>query len=187
MADSAPRVIVFGSGNVATSLGEPGSQRRGHRRILQPPYRQGFTSADAPCFKNLVDIDVVADYALMAVRDEVVFPLIEQLPSHLTCPLQRCPAQPGQRGVIWCAQSIQPNNPERGTIPMVITANDEAEQEALTALAGRISNQLYPTTEEKCQKGHLTAVFAVNFTNHASLWLRNSLSRLNSRGIGLFL
>ena len=50
---------------------------------------------------------------------------------------------------------------------MVITANDEAERDALTTLAGRISKHLFPTTEEKRQKGHLTAVFAVNFTNHA--------------------
>ena len=172
MADSAPRVIVFGSGNVATSLGRAweasGVVIAGfcNRQGLVPP---GFTSADAPCFTNPIDIDVAADYALMAVRDEVVFPLIEQLPSHLT-PVHFSGAlrNPDKGGVIWCAQSIQPNNPEHvGTIPMVITANDEAEQEALTALAGRISNQLYPTTEEKRQKGHLTAVFAVNFTNHA--------------------
>ena len=119
--------------------------------------------------KHPADIDAAADYALMAVRDEVVFPLIEQLPR--TSPLSTSAVPCATRtkgGVIWCAQSIQPNDPEHvGTIPMVITANDEAERDALTALAGRISNQLYPTTEEKRQKGHLTAVFAVNFTNHA--------------------
>ena len=85
MADSAPRVIVFGSGNVATSLGRAweasGVVIAGfcNRQGLVPP---GFTSADAPCFKHPVDIDVAADYALMSVRDEVVLPLIEQLPSH---------------------------------------------------------------------------------------------------------
>ena len=137
MADSAPRVIVFGSGNVATSLGRAweanGVVIAGfcNRRGLVPP---GFTSTDAPCFKHPADIDVAADYALMAVRDEVVFDLIEQLPSHLT-PVHFSGAQrnPNKGGVIWCAQSIQPNNPEHvGTIPMVITANDEAEREALT-------------------------------------------------------
>lgn len=50
---------------------------------------------------------------------------------------------------------------------MVITANDSATREVLTELAGRISTRLFPTMEEKRQKGHLTAVFAVNFTNHA--------------------
>ena len=96
MADSAPRVIVFGSGNVATSLGRAweasGVVIAGfcNRQGLVPP---GFTSADASCFTNPADIDVAADYALMAVRDEVGFPLIEQLPSHLT-PVHFSPAQP---------------------------------------------------------------------------------------------
>ena len=172
MAESSPRVIVLGSGNVATSLGRAweanGVVIAGfcNRRGIVPP---GFTSTDAPCFKNPADIDVAADYALMAVRDEVIFDLIEQLPPHLT-PVHFSGAQrnPEKGGVIWCAQSVQPNAPEHvGAIPMVVTANDEAEREALTALAGRISDELYPTTEEKRQKGHLTAVFAVNFTNHA--------------------
>lgn len=172
MANSTPRVVVFGSGNVATSLGRAweasGVVIAGfcNRQGIVP---RGFSSTNAPCFTNAADINVAAEYALMAVRDEVVFPLIEQLPSHLT-PIHFSGAQrnPKKGGVIWCAQSIQPNDPEHvGTIPMVITANDEAERDALTALAGRISNHLFPTTEEKRQKGHLTAVFAVNFTNHA--------------------
>ena len=133
-----------------------GSQRRGHRRILQPPRpcSTGIHQCGCAVLQAPADIDVAADHALMAVRDEVVFPLIEQLPSHLT-PVHFSGAlrNPDKGGVIWCAQSIQPNNPEHvGTIPMVITANDEAEREALTALAGRISNQLYPTTEEKRQR-----------------------------------
>jgi hypothetical protein len=172
MADNAPRVIVFGSGNVATSLGRAweanGVVIAGfcNRQGIVPP---GFKCTDAPRFKHPTEIDVAADYALMAVRDEVVFDLIEQLPAHLT-PVHFSGAlrNPDNGGVIWCAQSIQPNAPENvGTIPMVITANDETERDLLTALAGRISKHLYPTTEEKRQKGHLTAVFAVNFTNHA--------------------
>jgi hypothetical protein len=172
MPNGAPRVIVFGSGNVATSLGQAweasGVDIAGfcNRQGIVPP---GFTSTEARCFKIPADIDVAADYALMAVRDEVVFDLIEQLPSHLT-PVHFSGAQrnPVKGGVIWCAQSIQPHSPESvGTIPMVITANEEAQRDALTALAGRISNRIFPTTEEKRQKGHLTAVFAVNFTNHA--------------------
>ena len=158
MADHTPRVIVFGSGNVATSLGRAweasGVVIAGfcNRRGLVPP---GFTSTDEPCFKHPADIDVAADYALMAVRDEVVFALIEQLPSHLT-PVHFSGAlrNPDKGGVIWCAQSIQPNNPEHvGTIPMVITANDEAEREALTALAGRISKSALSNDRGEAPKG----------------------------------
>ena len=77
MANDTPRVIVFGSGNVATSLGRAweanGVIIAGfcNRRGVVPP---GFTSTDAPCFKHSSEIDVAADYALLAVRDEVVFP-----------------------------------------------------------------------------------------------------------------
>lgn len=172
MPKKAPRVILFGSGNVATSLGRAweasGVIIAGfcNRRGIVPP---GFRSKNAPCFTSASDIDVAADYALIAVRDEVVFPIIKQLPPNLT-PIHFSGAQtdPDNGGVIWCAQSIQPNEPElAGDIPMVITANDAAVLEELTAFAGRISSCLFPTTEEKRQKGHLTAVFAVNFTNHA--------------------
>jgi len=172
MPDGAPRIIVFGSGNVATSLGRAweasGVVFAGfcNRRGIVPP---GFLSTEAPCFTQPSDIDVDADYALIAVRDDVVFSTIEQLPPHLI-PVHFSGAQrnPERGGVIWCAQSVQPDNPEHvGNIPMVITSNDASMQEALTALAGRISSHLFPTTEASRQKGHLIAVFAVNFTNHA--------------------
>lgn len=171
MAEERPRVILFGSGNVATSLGRAweasGVQIVGfcNRKGIVPP---GFQSTHAPCFTHPGAIDVTADYALIAVRDEFVFPVIDALPSGLT-PIHFSGAQrnPDTGGVIWCAQSIQPHAPEQVEhVPMVITAHDEATRIALTHLAGRISQHLFPTTEEKRQKGHLTAVFAVNFTNH---------------------
>ena len=171
MPDGTTRVIVLGSGNVATSLGRAweanGISIAGfcNRRGIVP---QGFKSIQAPCFTNPSDIDVAADYALIAVKDEAIFSTIEQLPPHLT-PVHFSGAQrnPDRGGVIWCAQSVQPNKPEHvAKIPMVITSNDEVMLEKLTALAGCISSHLFPSTEEKRQKGHLTAVFAVNFTNH---------------------
>ncbi|MGB1123480.1 MAG: hypothetical protein ACPG08_08135, partial [Flavobacteriales bacterium] len=61
MANSTPRVIVFGSGNVATSLGRAweasGVVIAGfcNRRGIVPP---GFSSTNAPCFTNAADIDV---------------------------------------------------------------------------------------------------------------------------------
>lgn len=172
MHKAAPRVVVFGSGNVATSLGRAweanGVEIAGfcNRNGIVPP---GFTSTDAPCFADPAAINVDADYALIAVRDEAVFPTIDRLPPTLT-PIHFSGAQrnPDRGGVIWCAQSVQPHKPELvNGIPMVITAQEGDVRDALTALAGRISSRLYPSTEEKRQKGHLTAVFAVNFTNHA--------------------
>ena len=172
MHEVVPRVIVFGSGNVATSLGRAweasGITIAGfcNRSGIVP---QGFTSTDAPCFTEASAIDVDADYALIAVRDEAVFTIIEQLPPHLI-PVHFSGAlhNPDRGGVIWCAQSIQPHKPELVEgIPMVITSNDERTRDELTALAGRVSNRLFPSSEEQRQKGHLTAVFAVNFTNHA--------------------
>lgn len=172
MVDHQPRVIVFGSGNVATSLGRAweanGVVIAGfcNRKGIVPP---GFITTDAPCFTQPESIDVEADFALVAVRDEFVFSVINALPSGLT-PIHFSGAlrNPDTGGVIWCAQSIQPHAPElMKEVPMVITANDSATREVLTQLAGRISTRLFPTMEEKRQKGHLTAVFAVNFTNHA--------------------
>lgn len=172
MPEGTPRVIVFGSGNVATSLGRAweasGVVIAGfcNRNGAVPP---GFQSTEAPCFSRAQDIDVAADYALIAVRDEAIFPILETLPEHLT-PIHFSGALPNPErgGVIWCAQSVQPHRPEHvHSIPMVITAKDDRVREELTALAGRISKHLYPSTEAKRQKGHLTAVFAVNFTNHA--------------------
>lgn len=172
MADCPPSVIVFGSGNVATSLGQAweasGVTIAGfcNRSGTVPP---GFTSTEAPCFKTPEAINVKADFALIAVRDEFVFPIIDALPAGLM-PIHFSGAQrnPDTGGVIWCAQSIQPQAPERvEEVPMVITANDDAVRDALTDIAGRISKRLFPSTEEKRQKGHLAAVFAVNFTNHA--------------------
>lgn len=172
MPEATPRVIVFGSGNVATSLGRAweanGVAIAGfcNRQGVIPP---GFTTTNAPCFSDPATIDADADYALIAVRDEAVFNTIDQLPPHLT-PIHFSGAHrnPDRGGVIWCAQSVQPHKPELvHSIPMVITARDEQVRDELTTLAGRISNRLFPSTEEKRQKGHLTAVFAVNFTNHA--------------------
>lgn len=172
MGESAPRVVVFGSGNVATSLGRAweanGVIIAGfcNRKGIIPP---GFTTTDTACFTDPAAIDVDADYALIAVRDEAVFPTIDRLPPTLV-PVHFSGAQrnPERGGVIWCAQSVQPHNPELVSgIPMVITAQDELVRDELTALASRISSRLFPSTEEKRQKGHLTAVFAVNFTNHA--------------------
>ncbi|MBN30545.1 MAG: hypothetical protein CL845_00900 [Crocinitomicaceae bacterium] len=172
MPKDTTRVIVFGSGNVATSLGRAwessGVVIAGfcNRAGVVPP---GFISTKAPCFKKASEIDVIADYALIAVRDDVIFPMIDQLPQHLT-PIHFSGAQPNPRrgGVIWCAQSVQPNNPgDAKNIPMIVTSNEEAISEKLMAFAKRISSHVLLTTEENRQKGHLIAVFAVNFTNHA--------------------
>ncbi|MFZ8836975.1 MAG: DUF2520 domain-containing protein [Flavobacteriales bacterium] len=172
MDNYSPRIVLLGSGNVATSLGQ--AWERNGAAIVGFCNRKGeipagFSTQDVPCFNHPSSIDVEADFALVAVRDEYVFSSIEALPSQLT-PVHFSGAQsnPQNGGVIWPAQSIQLNDPEAiKKVPLVVTASDGVQLERITSLAQLISPIIHPTDAEKRMKGHLAAVFAVNFTNHA--------------------
>lgn len=167
-----PRIVILGSGNVATSLGQ--AWEKNGAAIVGFCNRKGeipvgFSTQDVPCFNHPSSIDVEADFALVAVRDEHVFSSIEALPSQLT-PVHFSGAHPNPKngGVIWPAQSIQPKDPEAiKKVPLVVTASEGGQLERITSLARLISPLVHSTTAEKRMKGHLAAVFAVNFTNHA--------------------
>ena len=113
------------------------------------------------------NIGLAADYALMAMPDEVVFDLIEQLPSHLPCPFQRCRHNPNKGGSS-CAR-VRPLVEIGHHLEMVI-ANDEAERDALTALAGPFQSAL-PNDRGEAPEGTFDGgVWSTSPTTH-SLWL----------------
>ncbi|MHA4845670.1 Rossmann-like and DUF2520 domain-containing protein [Flavitalea antarctica] len=172
------RIVIIGSGNVATVLGRK-IYVAGHD-IIQVYSRNGSAAARLaketgalPCIEP-VAVNRTADLYLVSVADNAIPGIAEwlrvsdKLVAHTAGSvskdaLQGCSAQ---YGVIYPLQTIRKESVTLPEIPLLIDGNDEPAKTALFDFAQTISGNVHLANDKKRSQLHIAAVIMNNFSNH---------------------
>ena len=172
------KVVIIGSGNVATVLGrkillaghdivQVISRDIDHASALADELKSGYTS-------ELERIDQGADLYMIAVSDHQLSELVQQLflngqmvvhtaGSFPMGILQDCS---NAYGVLYPLQSLRKEIKNPPTIPLLVDANTEAHLNKLYGFASSLSNIVEKLGDKERLHLHVSAIMVNNFTNH---------------------
>jgi predicted short-subunit dehydrogenase-like oxidoreductase (DUF2520 family) len=173
------KVVLLGSGNVATHLGVL-LKKKGHTLLqLFNPTRKHATALarrlNCPLVTRVSAIDTTGDIYVLAIKDEAIGPLLKQLPfvprmivhTSGSVGLEVFGKNFSAFGVLYPLQTFSKLSPETpATIPFCIEANSRKSEQLLTRMARSLSPLVYKMTSEQRKSVHVAAVFANNFSNH---------------------
>jgi len=172
------QMVIIGSGNVATVLGNQ-FREAGHR-ILQvfsrrPDHAARLAEAlQCGHVSRWEELDRTADVYLAALSDDALGALGRELslPGRLvlhtagSVPKEILLDVSANSGVLYPLQSLRKELKPYPEIPLLIDANQEADRQRITDLARSISGQVSAADDSMRLKLHLAAVLVNNFTNH---------------------
>ncbi len=172
------KVVIIGTGNVATVLGKKISAA-GHDIIEVAGRNREATDALAAelqarpvyTFSNLA---TDAELYLIAVSDTALYDLPAQLPAlkgivvHTagSVPMQVLSTLERPHGIVYPLQSLRKEMAALPEIPLLIDASDETTAELLLNFASTLSSQVERANDMQRTQLHLGAVLVSNFTNH---------------------
>lgn len=127
----------------------------------------------APVIERVEDFTGPVDACLLAVSDDAIAPLAQQLPAqegtviHFsgTVSIDALFPHP-HRAVCWPVYSISEDIFPEISIPAGTEGSDKPAQETLTLLAEALTFRPFEAPEAARRQLHLAAVFGNNFTNH---------------------
>jgi len=173
------KVILIGSGNVATQLGKS-LVALGNHQIVQV-YSRTLAHAQAlahvlncPYTSNIDAIAEDADLYLLLVNDSAIAEVVEQLPATWKGIVAHCSgataidvlAKFQQYAVIYPVQSFSKEvNINIAEVPFGIEAHSAETQALLISSWSTMSSQVFDCSTEQRLALHTAAVFANNFSN----------------------
>jgi len=171
-------VVLFGSGNVATHLGRA-LVKAGHRVIqVYSPTRTHAEALAAELGAEPIDYPSIAkpaDIYLISVKDDAITAVSTQLSVGLGTLVLHTAGSVSldalshhvRRGVLYPVQTFSKSRDiDVSGIPFALEAAQEADYALLSALAGSLSERVFPCSSDQRLALHVAAVFACNFTNH---------------------
>jgi predicted short-subunit dehydrogenase-like oxidoreductase (DUF2520 family) len=172
------KVVCIGSGNVATHFTQA-LNAAGHS-IVQI-WSKGLKNAkilgnslQAPAISNWEELNQDADLYLIAVRDDAIAGVAEQLQDIQGLVLHTSGATAltalsllKRSGVLYPLQTFSKAKAvDFKLVPLCIEASKPADLSMLRDLATQLSSKVYDVDSKQRKILHLAAVFACNFTNH---------------------
>lgn len=172
------RIVIIGSGNVASVLGrlfiknnheviQLVSRNKAHAKILADELKCPFTD-------NTGIIDTSAALYLVAVSDGALFDLNNNI--HLGKKLILHTAGSVSKdvlknisvnyGVLYPLQSLRKEKEYDGEIPFLVDGNTEETKTLIEDFAKTLSANVTKATDDERLKLHVAAVVVSNFTNH---------------------
>jgi predicted short-subunit dehydrogenase-like oxidoreductase (DUF2520 family) len=153
------RVVLIGTGNVATVLGRKISgaghevaqvygREAAHAQALAEQLQAAYTT-------NIQQLDPQADLYIIAVADTAGSVSKEVLK-----------ASSSRYGILYPLQSLRKAMQHLPDIPLLIDANNTDDITWLQDFAGSIVTQVQIASDEQRLKLHVAAVIVSNFTNH---------------------
>lgn len=173
------RVVIIGSGNVATSLAHGLTGQCEVAQIYSRQLAQAQLLADAiSCPVATDDLQALvpdADAYIIAVRDDAIADVIAAVPDngalwvHVSGskPISLFEGHRSRYGVMWPMQSfsrevVSPLD----EVHFFVEANDAAALNDLLALGNLLSCHVVEADSEKRRWLHVASVFSCNFANH---------------------
>ncbi|WP_256013026.1 Rossmann-like and DUF2520 domain-containing protein [Desertivirga xinjiangensis] len=173
------KVVLLGSGNVATHLGKAMHQA-GHK-VLQVWSRtiqnalQLAKLLDASATDSISQLNNDADIYIVSVSDDAIASLVDQFrfPEKMlvhtsgTASLEVLEAASAQTGVFYPLQTFSKVKPvDFSKVPVAIEGSSKQVEEILLTLAASLTKKTVVFDSEKRKSLHVAAVFACNFSNH---------------------
>jgi len=172
------RIVLIGSGNVATHLGKA-LQQSGHS-ILQVYSRTQENAAElaeqlcATPINDIAAMDTTADWYIFSVKDDALPPLIEQFPDVKGLVTHTAGSVPMNilsrfrtHGVFYPFQTFSKETAvDFKTIPLLVEGNSDQTTDTMLHLAREISDKAQLASSDQRGQLHIAAVFACNFVNH---------------------
>lgn len=174
------KVIVIGSGNVATHLSLAISSLSDAEIIQVYSHTEIHARALADCLHCDYTVDLShirkdADIYLFALKDQVLESVICSIPRNKGLWLHTSGSMPmsvfsgltERYGVLYPLQTFSKNREiSFQGLPLFLECHRKEDKELLKDLAYRLSGNVCELSSEKRRSLHLAAVFACNFTNH---------------------
>lgn len=173
------RIVIIGSGNVATHLAF--ALKAAQMEVIQiwsNQYHNAVILANqvgAKAIHHLNEIDETADICILAVKDDAIAAVADQLAGFGGIVLHTSgsvnmdvfTSKVNDYGVFYPLQTFSKGKAvDFKVIPICIEAKDEHILKNIKQLAKQLSNTVVEVDSEKRQILHLAAVFACNFANH---------------------
>ncbi|MGS2741095.1 Rossmann-like and DUF2520 domain-containing protein [Sinomicrobium sp. M5D2P17] len=166
------KVIIIGSGNVATHLIKA-FHNSNESNVIQIFNRNGISIDGIPVTNNYDEISS-ADLYIIAVSDDSIskvshkLPFKERLVVHTSGSVALDELSPeNRRGVFYPLQSFSKDKEvDFSGIPLCIEAGNDEDRKLLEYVARSISQKVYRVNSEQRRSLHLAAVFVNNFVNH---------------------
>lgn len=186
------KIVLLGSGNVATHLGHALKEAR--HEILQVWSRTRSNAAvlgealSAAYTDNINALDSTADIYILSVKDDAIaavassFPFTDKLLVHTsgTASMESLGKDRLYKGVFYPLQTFsKQKNVAFNKIPLLIEGNTEAAAILLSELGVTISEVVQPASTAQRAAIHVAAVFACNFSNHLYAIAQSLLQREN--------
>lgn len=172
------RVIMLGSGNVATSLA---MALKDNCEIVQI-YSRTMDNAKVLAQKvgceaidDLKKLDKKGDIYIISVKDDAIASIIDATPSNIALWLHTSGSTPievfkGKReryGVLYPMQSFSKSRiVDMSEVHIFIEGNCDKVTREINDFASSISENVHKATSQERQQLHVAAVFACNFANH---------------------
>jgi predicted short-subunit dehydrogenase-like oxidoreductase (DUF2520 family) len=172
------RIVMIGTGNVATILGRKISgaghqvaQVYGrvatHARILSEQLHVAYTT-------NREQLDNSADLYIIAVADAAIpavaasLQLKNKLVVHTAGSVSRevLKTSSARYGILYPLQSLRREMQQLPDIPLLVDANSPDDLSLIQGFALSLSSQVQVAGDEQRLKLHVAAVMVSNFTNH---------------------
>ncbi len=171
-------VVMIGTGNVATVLCKL-MYTKGHciEQIVGRDKTRVNNLAhlvEAKCCTNIKNIKLDASIYIIAVADDAVFSIAEQLHLqdklvvHTAGSLSKHVLQKAScnYGVMWPLQTLRKETNHLPEIPFIVDGSNELMVNRLQNFAETLSSKCFVANDEARIQLHLGAVVVSNFTNH---------------------
>ncbi|RZK60640.1 MAG: DUF2520 domain-containing protein [Pedobacter sp.] len=173
------KVVVIGAGNVATHLAKALYAANVQVTQVWSHHNENAKTLaaelNAKAIANLSEIDLAADICLVAIKDDAIVEIANQLKdfkgliAHTSgaVNLNVFECQFENYGVFYPLQTFSKSKEvDFKVIPLCLEANNKSSLDKLKELASKLSRNIVEINSEKRKILHLAAVFACNFTNH---------------------
>ena len=176
--DTVMKIVLIGSGNVATVLGRL-CKHAGHQ-IIQVMSRhtenaQKLAEELGAAYDNYEGkTDLSADIYIVAITDGILFDLNksfslgDKLIVHTAGSVTKNVLEniSSQYGVLYPFQSLRKEMEHFPEIPLLVDGNNEVSTAAIESFAKTLSTDVRRTTDDERIRLHVAGVVVNNFTNH---------------------
>lgn len=179
-SDIPGRIVLLGSGNVATHLARALAPNIIQVWSRNPRHAETLAlNIGAEAIENLNDIAPDADLYLISVSDDAIIPLAEQLQGRKgiwahtsgSIPATALKGVGDAHGVFYPLQTFSRDvDVDITQVPLFIEASTPEAADKLKKTAAIFTSHIYDADSDRRRRLHIAAVFACNFANY--MWLK---------------
>ena len=172
------RVVIIGSGNVATSIALALKDKcelvQIYSRTLAHA-QQLASEVGCQAIDNLQDLALDAEVYIVSVSDDAIAQVLDQvldngalwLHTSGSTPIDVFASNRIRHGVLYPMQSFSKSHPtSMSEVHIFVEGNDVETQLEVKELAALMTSNVHEASSQERERLHVAAVFACNFANH---------------------